>query len=310
MPPKVQRCSICGTLETTKWYMLDRRSICSDCHDIQLNPPLEPGEERSPERSVLEHRPQDCDDLMEENATLAPMAVSAVHSPEHRLLECPVTPKKVDAPKHNVEGNVDLESGADFGCIDEQEDMHDNITPLGMFSPRRLRHRVCPVRVPARRGTKKNGRTTKSRRTLAKKLPTKAPRETASTRTVSKLLHENVWYQLGDVVSMVDTKDNTYYAQIRGLLVDAFNEKSAVVTWLLPSTVSPPPNEGFDPATYMAGPDEEAPRRLTYMSFVMNAPLNYFLDRNDPYPRPECYGPGNTTQGDNRNYVWTSIRRS
>ncbi|XP_001238012.2 GATA zinc finger domain-containing protein 1 [Anopheles gambiae] len=309
MSPKVQRCSICGTLETARWYLLDRRSICSDCHDVQLNPPLDPREERSPEP---ENRPKQYEDLLEEDAPPARIDASAVqHSSERALLECPVTPKKVDIPQPSAEGQADLESGADgFVGMDEQEELHDSVPPVGMFSPRRLRRRVCPVtRVPARRGTKKNGRTTKSRRALTKKQPTKAPRETASTRTVTKVLQDNVWYQVGDIVSMLDTKDNTYYAQIRGLIVDAYNEKSAVLTWLLPSTVSPPPNEGFDPATYMAGPDEEAPRRLTYMHFVMNAPVNYFLDRNEPYPRPECYGPSNTTQCDNRNYVWATMGR-
>uniref|UniRef100_A0A182PGH8 GATA zinc finger domain-containing protein 1 n=1 Tax=Anopheles epiroticus TaxID=199890 RepID=A0A182PGH8_9DIPT len=305
MPPKVPRCSICGTLETSKWYMLDRRNICSDCHDIQLNPPLEPRGERSPECLPTENRSQECDERIEEEDRIPPATVC----PERKLLQCLITPKKIESTKLPDEGNADVEASVDLGGIDEQEEMPDSIATLGMFSPRRLRRRVCPVRVPARRSSKKTGRVNKSRRTLTKKVPIKSPRETATTRTVAKLLHENVWYQLGDIVSMVDTKDNTYYAQIRGLMVDTYNEKSAVLMWLLPSTVSPPPNEGFDPATYMAGPDEECPRRLTYLKFVMHAPINYYRDRNEPYPRPESYGPSNTTQCDNRNYVWTTVGR-
>ncbi|XP_053659139.1 uncharacterized protein LOC128708203 [Anopheles marshallii] len=308
MASKAQQCTICGTLETTEWYLLNENFVCGDCHDVQLNPPLEPLDtERSPERSLAENIEQQEHDELTEN--------DVETSAEHRVPDCMVTPKKMDVKNPSSNEHPDVELSADLSSIEEQEEMHDTITALSMYSPRRLRHRVvCPVREPARKGSKKNGRTyqgpkAKSRRTLMKKVPVKSPRETASTKTVSKLLDENTWYQIGDIVSMVDTKDNTYYAQIRSLIVDAYNEKSAVLTWLLPTTVSPPPNDAFDPATYLAGPEEDIPRRLTYMKFVMHAPSNYYLDRNNPYPRPECYGPSNTTQSENRNYVWTSINR-
>uniref|UniRef100_A0A182N398 GATA zinc finger domain-containing protein 1 n=1 Tax=Anopheles dirus TaxID=7168 RepID=A0A182N398_9DIPT len=270
------------------------------CHDNILNPTLEPLDEQPPDQAELVNRLEFDEPTSHEN-----------DNPETQHYT--TTPKKTEnAGHHPLEDMLDVVLSADHGGVDEQDEMNDTITGLGMFSPRRLRRRVCPVREPVRRGSKKNGRTyhgtkAKSRRTLTKKVPIKSPRETASTKSVPKLLHENFWYQIGDIVSMVDTKDNTYYAQIRGLLVDAYNEKSAVLSWLLPTTASPPPNEAFDPATYLAGPDEDAPRRLTYLSFVMHAPSNYYLDRNNPYPRPECYGPVNTTQRENRNYVWATI---
>lgn len=61
--------------------------------------------------------------------------------------------------------------------------------------------------------------------------------------------------QVGDVVSMLDEYSDTYYAQIRGFLTDQYCEKSAVVTWLLPTKFSPPPKKAFDPATYVIGTD-------------------------------------------------------
>ena len=54
-------------------------------------------------------------------------------------------------------------------------------------------------------------------------------------------------------MSVVSLEGDIYYAQIRGLLQDQYCEKSAVITWLLPSTDSPPPKQGFDPATYTIG---------------------------------------------------------
>uniref|UniRef100_A0A1B0DDZ6 Uncharacterized protein n=2 Tax=Phlebotomus papatasi TaxID=29031 RepID=A0A1B0DDZ6_PHLPP len=92
----------------------------------------------------------------------------------------------------------------------------------------------------------------KSRRNIFKKAPpAKTPTITATTSTVESLFFGNKYYQVGDIVSLVDNKYNTYYAQIRGLLQDSFCEKSAVITWLIPTTDSPPPNEAFDPATYL-----------------------------------------------------------
>lgn len=64
---------------------------------------------------------------------------------------------------------------------------------------------------------------------------------------------KGIYYQVGDIVSMLDAEDNVYYAQVHGLLTDAYCEKSACITWLLPSTHSPPPHEAFDPATYVIG---------------------------------------------------------
>jgi len=52
---------------------------------------------------------------------------------------------------------------------------------------------------------------------------------------------------------MQDIDGGIYYAQIRGLLVDQYCDKSAVVTWLLPTSSSPDPEEGFDPSTYIIG---------------------------------------------------------
>lgn len=64
---------------------------------------------------------------------------------------------------------------------------------------------------------------------------------------------QGLYYQIGDIVSLIDVDGGTYYAQIRGLLQDQYCEKSAVLTWLLPTKNSPPPEQGFDPSTYIIG---------------------------------------------------------
>ncbi|KAH8295979.1 hypothetical protein KR018_005337 [Drosophila ironensis] len=149
--------------------------------------------------------------------------------------------------------------------------------------------------------------TARNRRNLFKKPAQKTPKVQASTRFVQSVFFKGSYMQIGDIVSIVDGEQNLYYAQIRGLLVDAYCEKSAFLTWLIPTQDSPDPQDGFDPATYLigmsllqgrfyfhtkgshilAGPDEELSRKLCYLEFVMHAPSNYYYDRNTPFPLPD-----------------------
>lgn len=146
----------------------------------------------------------------------------------------------------------------------------------------------------------------KSRRNIFKKTPFKAPSVTATTTTANSLFYKGTYFQIGDIVSLLDDKDDTYYAQIRGLMQDSFCEKSAVLTWLIPTTSSPDPNEKFDASTYLIGPEEELARKLSCLMFVMHAPSNYYHDKTTPYPPPDIM------QEDNQlsrycGFVWTNM---
>ncbi|KAK4301416.1 hypothetical protein Pmani_026450 [Petrolisthes manimaculis] len=123
----------------------------------------------------------------------------------------------------------------------------------------------------------------KGRRYIFKKSATKAPVAVATPVTSEYLFYKGLYYQVGDIVSVVDVDGGTYYAQIRGLLQDQYCEKSAVLTWLLPTKSSPTPQNGFDPATYIIGPEEDIPRKLEYMEFECHAPSDYFKDQTSPY---------------------------
>ncbi|KAK2589012.1 hypothetical protein KPH14_001856 [Odynerus spinipes] len=140
----------------------------------------------------------------------------------------------------------------------------------------------------------------KGRRNLFKKTPVKAPTATATPVTSNYVFYKGTYFQVGDIVSMQDIDGGIYYAQIRGLLTDQYCEKSAAITWLLPTTASPPPEEGFSPETYIVGPEEDLPRKLECMEFVMHAPSDYYKLKNTPYPPPLLEkGVG---------YVWTTLR--
>ena len=124
----------------------------------------------------------------------------------------------------------------------------------------------------------------KGRRTIFKKKPIKSLPATATATTSERVYHEGQYWNIGDIVSVVNMEDeDIYYAQLRGFLSDQYSDKYAVITWLLPTRDSPPPNQGFHPATYILGPEEELPRRMEVFTFVMHAPDEYFYNRRAPY---------------------------
>ncbi|CAG2208738.1 GATAD1 [Mytilus edulis] len=111
---------------------------------------------------------------------------------------------------------------------------------------------------------------------------------------ITRLL--GMYYQVGDVVSLVDHDLSVYYAQIRGFMQDQYNEKSAVISWLLPTQNSQEGN--FDPTTYIMGPEEDLPRSMEYMEFVCHAPSEYFKCSSGPYPT--------VSQKPDLCYIWTT----
>lgn len=136
--------------------------------------------------------------------------------------------------------------------------------------------------------------------------PTKTPINiSAETKTSTNVFQDGFYYQVGDIVS-VKSRGKKYYAQIRSFITDTFCEKSAVLTWLIPTTSSPDPNEEFDPSTYLFGLEEDIPRRIANtMEFVMNAPSTYFINKTTPYAKPEELADG--LYSDRKGFVWASI---
>ncbi|GFU30986.1 GATA zinc finger domain-containing protein 1 [Nephila pilipes] len=137
-----------------------------------------------------------------------------------------------------------------------------------------------------------------SRRNIFKQKPInyKAPRAISVPVLSDRVYYRGSYFTVGDVVSLVDDKQRVYYAQIRGLLQDQYCEKSAVITWLLPTQSSP--KGRFDPATYILGPEEELPRTLDCFEFVCHSPNEYYQIKSTCHPvvpeKPVC------------GYAWTS----
>jgi len=116
----------------------------------------------------------------------------------------------------------------------------------------------------------------KSRRTLFKAKPAKSPAEVATVMTTNSTYHNGLLLQVGDVVCAGDVDGGTYYAQLRGFLQDDYCNKSAVVTWLVPTL---PGLTRFEPSLFVPGPAEEVCRSLDCFSFVCRAPSNLFKTR-------------------------------
>ncbi|CAH1164412.1 unnamed protein product [Phaedon cochleariae] len=177
------------------------------------------------------------------------------------------------------------------------EDDEEEPKPTKKKPPRATRSyktRLNPFALPKISAPKGRGR-----RALTKRTPVKAPASVATTVTSEYVFYKGSYMQVGDIVSMRDSEEDTYYAQIKALMTDQYCNKSAVITWLLPTQESPPPNEEFDPATYIIGPEEDISRSLDCMEFVMHAPSDYYKSRTTPYPTVSAPAdPG---------YIWTSL---
>lgn len=153
---------------------------------------------------------------------------------------------------------------------------------------------------------KSTGKASRRSNVFKQAKPMKTPLNVcAETKTKNYVFFEGFYYQIGDIVS-VQCKGKKYYAQIKALIVDTFTEKSAVLTWLIPTTASPDPEESFDPATYLIGLEEDIPRRLSAMEWVMNAPSNYFYCRTEPFAKPEELADG-LYEKSKKPFIWTSV---
>ncbi|XP_030265796.1 GATA zinc finger domain-containing protein 1 isoform X1 [Sparus aurata] len=162
---------------------------------------------------------------------------------------------------------------------------------------RSARLRSTKYKAPA--SEKKVSTKGKGRRHIFKlKNPIKAPESVATIITSESVFYKGVYYQTGDVIKVTDEEDGKpYYAQIRGFVQDQYCEKSAALTWLIPTQASP--KDQFDPGTYIVGPEEDLPRKMEYLEFVCHAPSEYFKSRSSPFPtipiRPE------------KGYIWSHI---
>ncbi|KAK9701086.1 hypothetical protein QE152_g30812 [Popillia japonica] len=178
---------------------------------------------------------------------------------------------------------------------DENDENKDEKSRKRTRTTRSYKTRLNPFALPKVAAPKGRGR-----RALAKRIPIKAPSGVSTPVTSDYIFYKEKYFQIGDIVSMVDGENDVYYAQLRGFLTDQYCEKSAIITWLLPTTDSPPPNEMFDPATYIIGPDEDIPRKLECMEFVMHAPSDYYKASNTPYP--------NVHPAAEPGFIWSSLK--
>jgi hypothetical protein len=183
------------------------------------------------------------------------------------------------------------------GCASKQ-DAGDESDDTGKRSA--VSHRIRNMR--STRSRWKAGRhrifgQKRSRRHIFKKHVIKSPQTCAVPVTSSYLFHRGLYYQIGDIVSVVD-EGVRYFAQIRGFLSTEFCEHFAALTWLIP-TREAPADGSFDATLFVPGPEEDIPRSLDAMEFEQHSP-------------PDLYSPGlSAITGDaaprNTGYIWTNL---
>ncbi|XP_041774285.1 GATA zinc finger domain-containing protein 1-like [Anopheles merus] len=292
MPPKNKKCSICGTNSTARWIILSRKTLCDGCYDVQCNPPLEPRQEDGPDEPVAGPS-----GLGRKSETILATGPVQSNPADDGIFLKPtfIPPRPAKIARQNS-------ATLDSASTNSASSSSSSTTTTTSTTANSATHSSSRSSTPSKAASRN-----KARKSFPSK--PKLTDETKRPKSVPKVFHNDYWYEVGDIVSLVDTKDNTYYAQIRALVVDVFNEKHAILTWLVPTTASPPPNEGFDPATYHIGPDEDKMRNLSEMQFVMHAPSGYYLNRCDPYPRKYVTGPverdGRSTEAPL--YDWANI---
>lgn len=187
----------------------------------------------------------------------------------------------------SIKDDASVSGGAQSEAGDNMSDKDSVASGMVTRNLRRKESRKPPAKSASK--SKKSGLNTRSskgkgRRNIFKKKPVKSLTATATPVTADRVYFKGQYFHVGDIVSVTNVNDDDiYYAQLKGFLIDEYSDKSAVITWLLPTTASPPPNEGFHPATYIVGPEEELPRKLEVFTFVMHAPDDYFYNRRAPY---------------------------
>ncbi|CAB3362570.1 Hypothetical predicted protein [Cloeon dipterum] len=148
--------------------------------------------------------------------------------------------------------------------------------------------------IPSTRPILPKGR---GRRTLLKRPPQRLGNLIRESSTKPFVFVNGQYIQIGDVVSLEDENDDIYFAQITGLMQDHNYEKSATITWLIPTQETG--DADFDPTQYTLGIKETVPRKLECMQLVMHLSPEYFKPLNAPYRTPRC--PTDT------GFIWTRV---
>lgn len=124
------------------------------------------------------------------------------------------------------------------------------------------------------------GQKGRNRRMIFKKHVYKSPASCAVPVTTDFIVHRGVYFQVGDIVSLIDDEDgDKYYAQIRGFLTDEYCEHFAAIHWLIP-TIEAPDDGSFDASFYFLGPEEDMPRPMDCMQFEQHSPSDYFCHKD------------------------------
>lgn len=115
-------------------------------------------------------------------------------------------------------------------------------------------------------------------------VPLPIPCRIGSYSVRQKILHENHFLSIGDIVSLRN-EGTDYYAQITVFVESVFCEKYAALIWLLPTTSRSSVDVGFDPFSFVYGPEDESFYDVRQLKFIMHPPTQFYKRFIPPVPK-------------------------
>lgn len=115
-------------------------------------------------------------------------------------------------------------------------------------------------------------------------VPSPIPCRLGSYSVRHKIMHNNYFLSIGDIVSLRSEGTN-YYAQITIFIESVFCEKYAALIWLLPTTSRSSADVGFDPFAFVYGPEDESFYDVRQLKFVMHPPTQFYKRFIPPVPK-------------------------
>lgn len=178
------------------------------------------------------------------------------------------------------------ESGNEFVChschikkLEEiKQDKQDPATITSPVAKTRNAYKNKVTTAKRKNSTAKATRNhSKGRRSIYKaKKVVRGSTARAEDRTCETIFYKGEYFQVGDIISVVDIVDKeTYYAQCVGFMVDKFSQKSVSYQWLVPKEPLYK-YEGFVASKFELGPADNLFHEMESVKFVCNAPEDYY----------------------------------
>jgi hypothetical protein len=146
----------------------------------------------------------------------------------------------------------------------------------------RLRNKVLTKQPPPRGRNRRTIIRRNNTQLLARGVPT-----TAGTAACKSIFHRGVYYQEGDIVTILGEDEEEYYCQIKSIMRDHNFIACANLRWLIPRAGYTGPLVPFDPANFEVCEGVlDQNFSLDCVEFVMHCPHDYYYEHPVTFLQP------------------------